>query len=79
MTNHDVVDALKFDFKPTKLQLSSFCAIEENMLVMQVDQLTGWISFQRWSCCSTAQYGYFEFHTNKKPRLGRGFLYYSDD
>ena len=66
VTDENVIDSLEFELVLSQLQLGAFTAVHQHILVVNVQQLRGWIPFQRGCCRAASQYGHFEFHRSPK-------------
>ena len=71
MRNEDVVNALKLQPVATQLQLRTLSAIDQQVLVVQVQQLSGIAPAQCGCRRTTSEYGQFKSHQKKTtPRRG---------
>lgn len=63
--NEHMMNALHFYAVLAQLHLGSFAAINEEVLVMHIYDLTGRMVPHGRQCCAAAQYGDVEFHDKK--------------
>jgi len=73
MTDKNVIYLLKLELILAHGNLSSLTAINQEKLVVQVHQLSRWVSLERWRCRSTAEYVYFKFQNKKTVRSADGY------
>lgn len=60
--DENMIDALKFGFEFSELQLGTFSAVEQKKLFIKINQLWGWVSSGGRSSGSRSKYGNIEPH-----------------
>jgi hypothetical protein len=71
MTNEDVIDPVEVSLELHQLHLSAFAAVDEKIMILYFNQLSGRMSAIRWQCTARTQYGYLETHSLKQNDQNR--------
>ena len=55
MAYEDAADALEMNMKSSDLQLRAFRAVDQKQALIYVEQMSAWVSRQRWNCRITSE------------------------
>ena len=63
VADEDVTDPVKVGLKAHELHLCTFSAVDHKMSVLDLDELSGWITSVSWKCTTGTEYRNLKTHT----------------